>query len=89
MRHRRHHAGAGRTTTRSPAATASQFENAGAAGTDDYIQKIRNNFGLDCSGVRLPATARTLYTASGKLNYTYGTGSRVSLSLSHQPECRS
>ncbi len=60
----------------------SQFENAGAAGTDDYIQKIRTNFGLDCSGVRLPATARTLYTAGGKLNYTYGTGSRVSLSLS-------
>ena len=36
---------------------------------------------MGCSGVRLPATARTLYTASGKLNYSYGTGSRVALSL--------
>src|SRR5690349_2363269 len=56
--------------------------SAGIGGSDEaYIQKIRNNFGLDCQGVRLPATAKTLYTASGKLNYTYGTGSRVSLSL--------
>ena len=29
----------------------------------------------------MPATATTLYTASGKLNYTYGTGSRLSLSF--------
>jgi hypothetical protein len=58
-----------------------QFASAGADGTDDYIQKIRSNFGLDCTGVRLPATARTLYTASGKLNYSYGTGSRVALSF--------
>ena len=61
------------------------FANAGADGLSGpdgpYIQQIRNNFGLDCNGVRLPATARTLYTASGKLNYTYGTGSRVSLSV--------
>jgi hypothetical protein len=56
---------------------------AGLAGADSgYINKIRSNFGLDCNGVRLPATARTLYQASGKLNYTYGTGSRVALSLS-------
>ena len=50
------------------------FADAGAAGAngDDaaYIQKIRSNFGLDCNGVRLPATAKTLYTAGGKLNYT-------------------
>jgi len=60
--------------------TCDQFANAGSAGTDDYIAKIQNNFGLDCSGVHLPATGRTLYTTSGKLNYSYGTGSRVSLS---------
>ena len=30
----------------------------------------------------MPATARSTYSATGKLNYTYGTGSRVSLSLS-------
>ena len=51
------------------------------APTPAYINQIRNNFGLGCNGVRLPATASTLYTASGKLNYTYGTGSRLSLSL--------
>ena len=56
--------------------------DAGAAGPDAAkISAIRNNYGLNCNGVRLPATAKTLYTASGKLNYTYGTGSRVSLSL--------
>ena len=60
---------------------------AGVAGADAAaIQDIRSNYGLDCNGVRLPATAKTLYTASGKLNYTYGTGSRVSLSLATQPE---
>jgi outer membrane receptor for ferrienterochelin and colicin len=64
------------------------FEDAGATGlasgdarTQASISAIRNNYGLDCNGVRLPSTARTLYTASGKLNYSYGTGSRVSLSL--------
>ncbi|HUR95768.1 MAG TPA: carboxypeptidase regulatory-like domain-containing protein [Gemmatimonadales bacterium] len=64
------------------------FADAGAAGlasgdarTQASVNNIRNNYGLDCNGVRLPATAKTLYQASGKLNYTYGTGSRVSLSL--------
>jgi outer membrane receptor for ferrienterochelin and colicin len=64
------------------------FADAGADGlasgdaqTAQSITNIRNNYGLDCNGVRLPATAKTLYQASGKLNYSYGTGSRVSLSL--------
>ena len=65
--------------------TCDAFSNAGADGVngDDAarISAIRNNYGLGCNGVRLPATARTLYQASGKLNYTYGTGSRISLSL--------
>ena len=52
------------------------------APTVQSIQAIRNNFGFDCNGVRMPATARSTYSATGKLNYTYGTGSRVSLSLS-------
>lgn len=62
-----------------------EFANAGADGVNGadagYISQIRDNFGLGCNGVRIPATARTLYSASGKLNYTYGSGSRVSLSL--------
>jgi hypothetical protein len=58
------------------------FSDAGSADADnDYVQRIRNNFGVDCNGVRMPATARTTYSVSGKLNYTYGTGSRVSLSV--------
>ena len=70
------------TISRCPAGPATSSLTLAPAGTDDYIQKIRNNFGFDCNGVRLPATATTLYTASGKLNYTYGTGSRVALSMS-------
>ena len=63
----------------------SEFEDAGSAGIEGpdagAINEIRNNYGLDCNGVRNPATARTLYSLNGKLNYTYGTGSRVSLAL--------
>jgi hypothetical protein len=41
---------------------------------------IASNYGVDCEGARLPGTARSSYQASGKLNYTYGTGSRIGLS---------
>jgi hypothetical protein len=62
-----------------------EFANAGADGINGAdgaeIQAIRDNYGFDCNGVRMPATARSTYSMSGKLNYTYGTGSRVSLSL--------
>ena len=62
-----------------------EFANAGEAGIAGSdaaaIEGIRSNYGLDCNGVRLPATAKTLYSASSKLNYTYGTGSRLSLSF--------
>ncbi len=65
--------------------TCDQFAGAGEAGISgadaDEIQAIRDNYGFDCNGVRMPATARTLYSLNGKLNYTYGTGSRMSLSL--------
>jgi hypothetical protein len=42
-------------------------------------EEIANNYGLECQGVRTPYSARTTYNLQGKLNYTYGTGSRVSL----------
>jgi hypothetical protein len=62
-----------------------EFATAGAVGINGAdaaaITGIRNNYGLDCNGVRVPATARTLLSVSGKLNYSYGTGSRVSLSV--------
>jgi outer membrane receptor for ferrienterochelin and colicin len=41
--------------------------------------EIASNYGVDCEGARLPQTARSSYQASGKVNYTYGTGSRLSL----------
>jgi hypothetical protein len=61
------------------------FDQAGSAGLHGRdaaaIVDIRNNYGFDCNGVRIPATARSLLAINGKLNYTYGTGSRISLSL--------
>jgi hypothetical protein len=60
------------------------FATAGSAGLEGrdsaHVRPIRNNFGLVCNGVRLPATARTIFTAAGKLSYTYGAGSRLTLS---------
>jgi outer membrane receptor for ferrienterochelin and colicin len=41
---------------------------------------IAANYGVDCKGGRLPGTGQSAYQASGKLNYTYGTGSRLSFS---------
>ena len=59
------------------------YENSGADGLTgpgaNAIQGIRSNYGLDCQGIRLPASAQGFYSFSGKLNYSYGTGSRVSL----------
>jgi outer membrane receptor protein involved in Fe transport len=59
-----------------------EFAEAGSADPDDpYVQQIRGNFGFGCNGVRMPSTARTTLSVGGKLSYTYGTGSRLSLSL--------
>ena len=60
------------TTTRPIAGDCDDF--AGSANAD-----IANNFGLDCQGIRTPYSARTTYNLQGKLNYTFGTGSRISL----------
>ncbi len=40
--------------------------------------EIANNYGLKCQGVRATYTPRGSYNAQAKLNYSYGTGSRVS-----------
>jgi outer membrane receptor for ferrienterochelin and colicin len=40
---------------------------------------IANNYGVDCRGVRVPWSARSTYQLTGKLNYSFGTGSRISL----------
>ena len=40
---------------------------------------IANNYGVSCRGVRVPWSARSTYQLTGKLNYSFGTGSRISL----------
>jgi hypothetical protein len=56
------------------------FQDAASADTSQAAQEIRNNYGVDCQGIRVPSSARSTYQLSGKLNYTYGTGSRISFS---------
>ncbi|HEV2084754.1 MAG TPA: carboxypeptidase regulatory-like domain-containing protein [Gemmatimonadales bacterium] len=38
---------------------------------------IANNYGVSCRGIRVPSSARSEYQLQGKLNYSFGTGSRV------------
>ncbi len=40
--------------------------------------EIRDNYGVDCQGVRLPGSASSSYRGQAKLTLTYGTGSRLS-----------
>ncbi len=40
---------------------------------------IADNYGVECAGIRVPGTASTVYQTSAKLNYTFGTGSRIFL----------
>ncbi|MEP6572856.1 MAG: TonB-dependent receptor [Gemmatimonadota bacterium] len=42
---------------------------------------IASNYGVSCQGIRTPGSAATLYQTQGKLSYSYGLGSRISLSL--------
>ncbi len=58
------------TTTRCTAASAATSR---AAPTPD----IASNYGVDCQGIRVPSSARSTYQLSGKLNYSFGTGSRL------------
>jgi hypothetical protein len=40
---------------------------------------IADNYGVGCRGIRVPSSARSTYQLTGKLNYSFGTGSRISL----------
>jgi outer membrane receptor for ferrienterochelin and colicin len=51
----------------------SSFENSTNPG-------IANNYGVDCNGIRVPWSGSSTYQLAGKLNYTFGTGSRIALS---------
>jgi hypothetical protein len=42
---------------------------------------IARNYGYACQGIRYPAAATSTYHLLGKLDYTYGTGSRIALSM--------
>jgi hypothetical protein len=42
--------------------------------------EIAANYGIDCQGGRTPYSGRSTYQVNGKLNYTFGTGSRVAFS---------
>ena len=46
---------------------------------DPIAQAIRNNYGFDCQGMRRPMDWSTSVATQGKLLYTYGSGSSVSL----------
>jgi Carboxypeptidase regulatory-like domain/TonB-dependent Receptor Plug Domain len=52
--------------------TCSDFE--GSANPD-----IASNYGVECQGVHTPYSGRSTYQLTGKLNYSFGTGSRLSL----------
>ncbi len=49
---------------------------------------IKNNYGIECKGVRAPYSPRGTYLVTGKLNYTFGSGNRISLTgirnITHQ-----
>jgi hypothetical protein len=38
---------------------------------------ISSNYGVSCQGIRTPYSARTTYNLTGKVNYTFGAGSRI------------
>ena len=51
----------------------------GLANDQQTNAEIRDNYGVECQGVRVPYSGRSTYQLTGKLNYTFGNGSRVAL----------
>jgi hypothetical protein len=53
-------------------------------GCDEFTRSanpgIRSNYGVRCQGIRIPYTPLSTYELAAKLAYSYGSGSRVSLS---------
>ncbi|MEO8636495.1 MAG: TonB-dependent receptor [Gemmatimonadales bacterium] len=61
--------------------TCEEFKGAGSASTDTAgVRDIRNNYGFNCQGARIPLNARSTYALQGKVQFTYGTGSRIAIS---------
>lgn len=42
---------------------------------------IRNNYGIECTGNRVPFTASSSYRVQGKVQYTFGSGNRIAATL--------
>ncbi|HEU4698968.1 MAG TPA: carboxypeptidase regulatory-like domain-containing protein [Gemmatimonadales bacterium] len=42
---------------------------------------IASNYGQSCHGVRAPSSSSSSYRVNGKLNFSYGTGSKLALSV--------
>lgn len=49
------------------------------AGASPLKQDIAGNYGSECQGIRLPLSANAEATGNLKLQYTYGAGSRISV----------
>jgi hypothetical protein len=43
--------------------------------------RIANNYGQDCHGARAPLSSASSYRVNGKLNYSYGTGSKLAVTI--------
>ena len=75
--HGRHHAGAGLQLRGLPR-RVQRFR-------EQHQPRIANNYGVDCQGIRVPSSARSTYQFTGKLNYSFGTGSRLAFTALYQP----
>lgn len=65
------------------------FANAASADTTGEQALIRDNYGLACQGTRNPRDPNSSYSMQGKLNYSYGSGSRMAfLVLASQAQDR-
>ncbi len=50
-----------------------------SSGSSALAQAIKSNYGFECQGIRRPMNWLTTIQAQGKLQYSYGSGSSVSL----------
>ena len=84
----RHHGGRAERRSASPTSDTTfvdVYNYAVSRGECDDVRRaaanpdIASNYGLDCQGIRVPWSNRSTYQLTGKLNYTFGTGSRIAL----------
>jgi hypothetical protein len=77
-----------------PAGTIPVYNYAVSRGKCDQFASstnanIASNFGQSCNGIRVPYSNSSNYQLQGKLNYSFGTGSRITLTgLGSQTQAR-